>query len=1048
MIAMSAFQFGVVTLGSLVVGPVQFEVPVWLLLIPPMVGFTLLLGRKSLSGMGGISRLVSLMVRLVVIVLLAGAMAEPQWRREGKDVSTTIVFDTSDSVPAELQNGAKRWADEIISTQKKPGDRVGVVSAAKNSLVQQLPLSLNAQVEIQHVGAQDGTNLASAIRLALATIPKDAGSRLVLVSDGNETAGNLLQAAETAKALKVPIDVYPIKYRYKDEVLVDRLIAPANAREGEPINLRVVLQANTPTSGKLTITQNGDAVDLDPSPDSVATRVDLKAGLNVLQVPIPAVRSGPQKFDAIFEPDTVNGRVAGDSILQNNSSLAVSFVAGEGRVLVIRPTPVQNQPAWEVGPLLKAFEEAKLRAVMKDASAAPVTIEEMNAYDAIVLSNVSAGEFTQAQQEALRQYVHDSGGGLIMLGGPSSFGAGGWIGSPLEDALPVRLDPPQKRQMPKGALCLVMHSCEAPDGAYLGKKVAEAAVTALSRLDSAGIVEYAWQSGSGGSWVHKMAPVGDGSAIKRSINTMTYGDMPDFNSVLELAYQGLKETEAGQRHVIMISDGDPAAPSNELLDRYRAMNISISCVGVYPHSGADTGRMNWISEYTKGKYHFVNTQSGLATLPQIFIKEAQTVRRSLIWEGPPSFKPSVVGVPSEGLRGLSQSVPAIRGYVVTAEREGLALTTLTGKEGDPILAQWQYGLGKVVAYTSDAVNRWSVDWVGWDGYRQFWEQHLRWVMRPGGSANVRVVTENRGDQTMITVEALDTKGDRLNFANFKGRLALPGGGGLDVNLKQVGPGRYVGVVPTDKSGSYVMSLRYAAPDPAATGTEEGKVLEGSVQAAITRPFADEFRSLEDNAPLLLQVASMTGGKVLTGDSKVDQLWLRDGVQVPVSLRPMWLAAAIAGLGLFLVDVGVRRVRVDWKMIKSVAFGALSGAKAKGVGRTDTLRAAREQAKAKIAARSDGLSPAELQRETERAVRDAEKQATQTSKAKFEASADDLKRGKDAAPIVMGGADARPTPTKPRASISDASKVNEGGGLSRLKQAKQKARDGMDDEGTA
>ena len=1023
-------------LGALVAGPLQFDAPVWLLLIPILGVATVLLASRSMSGLGPATRWTALGVRLVVIALLAGAMAEPQWRERAEAVSVTVVADESRSVPATQKEDVRRYVAEAAKT-REGGDLLGSVTAAREAFVQQLPSRLNDRVEEQHVGATDGTNLAAGVRLALATMPKDAANRMVLASDGNETVGSILQAAEAARALGVPIDVLPIKYRYDNEVILDRLVAPANAREGETLNLRVVLQAVRAASGRLTILQNGDAIDLDPSSDALGTPVELRAGLNVLQVPIAAVASGPQRFEAVFEPLTQGGRAVGDSISENNKSLAVSFVSGEGKVLVLAETEEESRFLGE------ALRGAKIKAEVRPVDLAPATLTELNAYDAIVLVNQSAYGFSQKLQEELRQYVHDTGGGLVMVGGPNAFGAGGWIGSPLEDALPVKLDPPQKRQMPKGALALVIHSCEMPEGVYWGKKVCDAAVNSLSRLDLVGIVEYGWNGGT--SWVHKLAPVADGTAVKRAIQNLMFGDMPDFTPSVELAYAGLKAAEAGQRHVIMISDGDPQAPPSGLLDKYVEAGITISTVGVFPHGGGDTSRMKWISTYTGGRHYEVNTQQALATIPQIFIKEAQTIRRSLIWEGE-AFAPTVVSAGTESLRGVS-SVPPIRGYVVTAEREGLALVTLKGKEGDPILAQWQYGLGKVVAYTSDATARWNPAWVGWDGYRAFWEQQVRWAMRPGGSANVRVVTENKGDSTVVTLEALDSKGERLNFASFKGRLALPDGDGVDVDLKQVGPGRYQGTVDTALSGSYVLSLRYAAPDE---GTEGG-IIEGSVQAAVSRPFADEYRTLEDNAPLLAQVAGLTGGRVLTGDPRADALWTRDGLTMPVATTAVWQWLVVLGLGLFLVDVGVRRVRVDlpgmWRATRRAftARGEKAGLQLGG------LKAARARARAGLAEREaggtagGGMSVAEAEAGARAAVRAAEAQARATAKRKFEAPADATKG--PVREVAVGGADARPQPVRepPRPVSGEGQGRTEEGGMDRLMRAKKKARGEMGED---
>jgi len=1014
-----------VTLASVTFGPVQFDTPVWLIPIPVLCLIAAWMARRSLAGLGTITRWVALAVRLIVIALILIAMAEPQWRREAKDVAAIVVLDTSESVPSAKQSEVEEFIREAAARHPNVGDRLGVVTTAKSSFVQNLPSRLTRSVERHHLGPLDGTDLAAGLRLGLAVKPTDAATRIILATDGNQTSGNVLQAAEAAKALGVPIDVLPLKYRYDREVIVDRLVTPASAREGETMNLRVVLTSQEVARGRLTILMNEEPIDLDPDSDALGARIELKPGPNPFSIPVKALTTGPQRFKATFEPEVRDGAPVADTIAENNQSLAVTFVSGEGKVLVLANS------AEEIAPFIAAMDAAKIKTDVRTAETAPTTLTDLNAYDAVVLANQSAYGFTQRFQDDLRQYVHDTGGGLIMIGGPDSFGAGGWIGSPIEDALPVKLDPPQKRQMPRGALALVMHSVEAPDGTFLGKKVSEAAVNSLSRLDLAGIIEYGW--GGGTEWVHKLAPVGDGTAIKRSIQNLMFGDMPDFTPSLELALEGLSKADAGQRHVIMISDGDPQTPSTALLDDFIAKRITISTVGVYPHSGSDTSRMQYISKYTGGRHYHINTQAGLASIPQIFIKEAQTVRRSLIWEGQP-FTPTLI-MGSEPLRGI-RTVPAITGYVVTAEREGLALTTLKGKEGDPILAQWQYGLGKAVAFTSDATTRWNAAWVSWESYRQFWEQHMRWVMRPGGSANVRVITENRGDQTVITVEALDSTGERLNFANFKGRLALPDGEGVDVDLKQVGPGRYQGVVRTDRPGSYVVSLRYAAPD----ASQVSGVIEGSVQAAVTRPFADEYRTLEDNSPLLTQVAELTGGRVLTGNAGAENLWEREGLTMPVALRPFWLFAAVIAISLFLLDVAVRRVRIDLPAMWGYVARGMSKTQVKDAKHVGSLRAAREQARAKMDQRAGGLSPDQAVAEAKQAVRKAEK----ISGVKFEASPEQLKKAD--VTIAIGGADARVVPDKPKAPQKDAA-AQPGEGLGRLMKAKQKARDEMGENDT-
>ena len=372
--------------------------------------------------------------------------------------------------------------------------------------------------------------------------------------------------------------------------------------------------------------------------------------------------------------------------------------------------------------------------------------------------------------------------------------------------------------MPKGALALVMHSCEIPNGNYWGQQTAIAAVDAVSSRDLVGVLEYDFRQGV--KWVYPLAEAGDKFAVKRAINSLTFGDMPSFDASLQAAVTGLANVAAGQKHCIVISDGDPAGPAPSIIQQFINQKISVSTVAVFPHSwggaSADLQKMRWIAQSTGGEYYEILQQNQLASLPQIFIKEAQTVKRSLIWEGDP-FRPAHSGVVSEPLRGLGRNLPPVSGYIVTAEREGLALVTLHGPENDPILAQWQYGLGRVVALTTDGAGRWCPDWPSWGSYRAFWEQHTRWAMRPTGSANMNIITETRGEETLVTVEALDAAGEPLNFANFVGRAVRPDLTADPVELRQTAPGRYEGRMRTKDAGAYVINLRYEAVSPGAAG---------------------------------------------------------------------------------------------------------------------------------------------------------------------------------------------------------------------------------------
>jgi uncharacterized membrane protein len=1007
------------TLASLTLGPVQFDAPRWLILIPVLWAVVLWIGRSSLSGLGTLTRRVALAIRLLVIALFAGAMAEPQIRDIAKDVAVTFVVDTSKSIPPPLQSYADERVAALAAANMKDDDRLGVVTVAVDAFVQSLPSKRNKQVEKNNIGATEGTDLAGGLRLALAVKQPDAAYRVVLISDGNETVGSILRVAEAAKAAGIPVDVLPLTYSNTREVIVEDLVGPATARMGENLTIKVRVTATAPTSGRIAITDNGEQLDLDPDSPSLGAPVTLDAGTRWLAVPVTVGKAGPHEFVATFEPDKdASGKVQ-DTVLENNRAAAVTFVGGEGRVLVYAETPA------DVEALEAALTRAKIATEIKTPEAGPQSLVELSGYDAVILCNVPAYSFSEAQMEQMRQYVHDGGGGLVMIGGESSLGAGGWIGSPIEDALPVKLDPPQKKQMPRGALVAVMHSVEMGNGMYWGKKTAEAAVEGLSRLDLAGIVEFGGWGGNGGNsdatWVWPLSEVGDKVAIKQAINNMQFGDMPSFDGPLTAALRALQGADAGLKHVIMISDGDPSLNPN-ILAQFKKSKITISTVAFFAHSAADAQRMKYIADQTNGKFWDIKPGQE-AQVPKIFFKEAQTVRRPLIWEGDP-FQPAVTGAVAEPMRGIS-AVPPIRGYVVAAEREGLSMVTLRGKEADPIAALWQYGLGRTFVFASDASTKWAGAWTSWGQFQAFWEQHLRWAMRPSGSANAKVITETSGDQTHVVIELTDPSGERLNFAAMSARVARPDGRGDELALKQVGPGRYEGYYKSDVPGSFMDSAKYSVPRPGA------QPLEGTVQASVSHPFADEFRALKDNAPLLQQVAAMTGGEELTDDPAAANPWRREGLNMPVATRPIWLALALAAIGLFLADVAVRRVRIDIPAMAAAVGRTFHRSKAGATVQAANLRQAREQARQRM----DG-APA-----PQGASEPAAGAGSSDAGAKFEATPEQARQ--KAGPIALGG-EAESGAARPKAPEAGP-KPAEDEGMSRLRKAKLRAKDEFDDQ---
>ncbi|MEM7230513.1 MAG: VWA domain-containing protein, partial [Planctomycetota bacterium] len=644
--------------------PLQFDQPEWLLLLLLIVPIVLM-ARRSIAGLGRVKAYSALVLRIVVVLLLTVALTEPHLVRRGEGVTTTIILDRSQSVPLSLKADSVAFLRQAAQAKEEDEDRVAVITVARDASISAMPDENSRVTTGIEPGDLTATNLASAVRLALAIMPDDTANRIVLASDGNETVDSVLAAADLARANDVPVDIMLLEYEHRNEVTFDRIIAPARARMGQTVNLKLVMRGQSETEGRITLTMNGQALDLTPDEAGDSLPVTVPVGPRVIPISLSLDDAGPQKFEAIFEPNDSND----DMIVDNNRAMAVTFVGSEGKVLVIDDNPADTEA------FRAALREGEIASDRLEPGGLIDGLVQLSGYDAVVLANVPRHAFDETQVRELHAYVHDLGGGLIMLGGEYSFGAGGWINSDIEKAMPVKFNPPQSRQMVRGALALIMHSCEMPQGNYWGQKVAEAAINALSRLDYVGLVEYAWNAGPNAinncTWALPLSIVGDKVRAINATKQLQMGDMPDFDPSLQLAYNGLTNIQAGKRHVIIISDGDPAPPSQQLLADYRKAKISITTVMVGGHgSTQDRNRMRDVADKTGGNFHSVQNPK---KLPAIFIKEAEVVTRSLIQEG--SYQPQVASTlpgPTEGFRDLGEI--GIGGYVVTAQRKGLAQT--------------------------------------------------------------------------------------------------------------------------------------------------------------------------------------------------------------------------------------------------------------------------------------------------------------------------------------------------------------------------------------
>jgi Ca-activated chloride channel family protein len=841
----------------------QFTHPSILLLLAPALAWVFWLAWKTDVQIGRWRRIAALVVRVIITLALVLALAGVQWRIPREGVNVFFLLDRSESVPSAQQESAREWINRLAAAKKKT-DQGGVVVFGSEAAIEQTANAVVNVPKIQAVVGQDRSDIGAAIRLGTAAFPESGQKRLVLFSDGNENLGDGMNAVLAARRLGATLDVVPLGVSRGNDVLVQKIALPSKVKKGQRFEVKIFAQADQPQSGTLRIFRNDQPLG--------EQKVNLTAGKNLFSFTETLEEPGFYSYSMQLE-------VPGDPLPQNNRASGFTTVQGVPRVLIVSADPAADET------LASALRSSRLEARLVSSQQMPATLAELQSYDSVFLSNLAAGDLGTDLMKLLESAARDFGVGVVCIGGDQTYAAGSYRGTPLETLLPVEMELNSKKVLPSGAVALVMHGMEFMNGNQVARDCAIGCLEALGPRDEMGVV--LWDGNS--RWLFPMTKVGDKKELARKINGMNQGDLPNFQDVLALAHVGLKQSTANLKHIIVFSDGDPGAPTAKLMQEIVGDKITVSTVLIAGHAGPET----MISIADQGRGRFYNVRSA-AQLPQIFIKETAVILKSAIFEEP--FKPQLAAS-TELVRGIGASeYPTLRGYVCTTPKPRAEVPLLSEK-GDPILAHWQFGLGRTVAFTSDAKAKWAADWVGWGKYRQFWSQVAQWSLRKLESADFTTDVSIDKGEGHISVDAADDSGNYRNFLDLQMALVGPKGDQQMVRLEQTGPGHYEARFPTKEVGVYMMNLR--------------DVKDGAVRAAqaigASVNYSPEFLAAEPNTHLLHQLAEAGGGAVIDPVSENPFLKNRVRTYQPFDLFEWLLKLAIV---LFPIDVGIRRVQLD------------------------------------------------------------------------------------------------------------------------------------------
>lgn len=865
------------------------------------------------AGLGRVRSLVALEVRLALAGLFVLLLAEPRAVRTSDNMSVVYAVDVSDSI----SEGSTTRAFEFLArtaSKKPPNDQVGLVIFGKNAAVEfkaseRVPLEDNT-VPIFSLIDKEATNIAQGLALSAAMLPEANQGRIVLISDGMQTEGDLTKIIGDLKSRGITVDVLPIQFSIGDEVWLERLELPQFVKMGESYEAGIVLSSLNAGEGTLIIEENGQQI--------AEETVKFQPGKNRYVFPVHLNTAGYYEYTARIE--LPRGK---DSIDKNNRVVNSLFLEGEGKVLLVTD-PSGDDRDWKQ--LAQALKETMHAVEVRNAFEFPRDSASLLPYDCIVFVNAPADAFDQVQLNAMRDAVFNFGSGFLMVGGANSFGPGGYHRTVVEEALPVTMDISQKKVLPKGALAIILHTCEFAEGNTWAKRITKQAIKVLGAQDEVGVL--CFENGQE-KWVFELTPAAEFEKMAVKIQAAEPGDMPSFAGTMRKGLEGLKKSDAATKHMIIISDGDPQPPPPGLVQEYIDNKISVSTVAIYPHGGNEIGLMRNVSTATGGRYYF---PSDANQLPAIFIKESKTLKRSMIQNK--TVTPEVLGEPSvlKGIEGL----PPLKGYVITTAKGKPAVTMLqvpeeqSEEEGDidPILAVTRYGLGKTAAFTSDLSPNWGGEWIGWDKYSAFVHQLITEISRVQKTGKLRMWTYTSGNEGVVVVEDFS---EQDSFLEIQARVTGPHDRAESLPLKQVGPRRYQAQVPLWGKGRY-----HVVAAPVGEERKDDRAFGGFII-----PYSPEYLRFRSNPLILRDIRKGTSGEedMLDADSTADDIFNKER-QPKRSSKPIfdWFLVILACL--VPLDVGVRRVQLDWYVIKSwFGFGL------KHAGSTQTMGALLERKQA-------------------------------------------------------------------------------------------------------
>ncbi|GFI62368.1 hypothetical protein IMSAG049_01550 [Clostridiales bacterium] len=830
-----------------------------LVLIPIIVAFVIFLAKKHIKKDRYVN--MSTALRLLTIAALILAMSGISIVDRAKDETTLFLADISDST----KNSSNKIAEFIETAQeyKGNGDKTAVSLFAGRTINTIPPTNEYVTVNMDAAAAnKENTNIEAGIKQAITAYGNDTKKRMVIITDGSETKGDAVSARNILKSENIQTLIYDVSRGIEHEAGIREIALPQYVNINMDYDVNVIIDSIGSQKASLRLYRGSTVV--------VNEQIDLKHGENRYVFSDRATNGGGITYHAEITSQN-------DTFYQNNSVYGYCYAENLPSVLVIGT----GESAENMKNILQS---AQLNVDVLSPLNAPSAYDSLIAYDTVVICDTEYSQMSEEFITALDSFVKYAGGGLITIGGENSYGPGGYSGTPIEDMLPIEMEIKTQSEKPDLAMIMVIdRSGSMSDGSYglssmdLAKEAAFRGVQELDENDMVGIVAFDSQ----GQWIVEPKKVGENlDSISDAIGTIQAGGGTSILPALRMACSKLADIDTKLKHIILLTDGQAETEGySGLLAQARNDGITISTIGV--GQGADATLLQYIADAGKGRYYYADQS---ASLPEIFVYETTVASKDYI--NNEDFYPSI-GDSSEITENVD-SVPMLHGYV-SSTAKGRADVILKSDKDEPVLAAWQYGLGRSAAWLSDMSGQWSSDWLGADEGLEIMRNLISYSMRSDVLYDIEVSGETSNGVSVITTKLPVNK----NTAEVSAIVKTSNGEEFYPEMIASLPGEYKGTIPIDEEGAYIITVTEALSDGGENVYNTGFIIGYSGEY--------DTRKLNDNG-VIDELASYEGISLITSPAEVYSTSLPD----TYAKRDITVNLIVLALIFLILDIFIRR----------------------------------------------------------------------------------------------------------------------------------------------